>query len=118
GSRALFPTTPASGATRVCHTSGPHLRASAYPERCPMRDPASATDGDLLRRCQTGEERAWDALLRRYERLIYSIPLRCGLNEEDAADVFQFICIQLLNNLERVRDEEHLTAWIITLAKR
>lgn len=83
-----------------------------------MKLSAPASDSDLLRRCQARDERAWDTLLQRYERLVYSVPLRCGLSEEDAADVFQFVCVQLLNNLEKVRGEDHLTAWLITLAKR
>ena len=82
------------------------------------RDYEPGKDSDLLRRCQSGDERAWEALTRRYERLIYSVALRCGLNEEDAADVFQFVCLRLLDNFDRVRGEDHLTPWLITTAKR
>jgi RNA polymerase sigma factor (sigma-70 family) len=83
-----------------------------------IKDFEPANDSDLLRRCQGGDERAWVALTRRYERLIYSVVLRCGLDEDDAADVFQFVCLRLLDNFEKVRDEDHLTAWLITTAKR
>jgi RNA polymerase sigma factor (sigma-70 family) len=57
-------------------------------------------------------------LLRRYQRLLYAIPLRCGLSEDEAADVFQTVCLKLLENLEKLQDERHLTGWLITTTKR
>ncbi len=53
----------------------------------------------------------------RYERLLYSIALRCGLSEDDAADVFQTVCVKLLENLEKLRDDTHLTGWLILTAR-
>src|SRR5438874_170812 len=74
-------------------------------------------DRSLIRACLAGDRQAWETLIRRYERLLYSIPLRCGLSEDDAADVFQTVCVRLLENLEKLRDEGHLTGWLITTAK-
>lgn len=79
-----------------------------------MRD----TDSSLLRGCRAGDREAWEALIRRYQRLLYAIPLRCGLSEEDAADVFQTVCVKLLENLDRLTDEQHLTGWLITTTRR
>jgi len=79
-----------------------------------LRDP----DRSLVRACLAGDPDAWEALIRRYERLLYAIPRRCGLAEEDAADVFQTVCVKLLENLERLREEQHLTAWLVTTARR
>ena len=45
------------------------------------------TDPQLIRACLAGEEAAWRTLVVRYERLIYSIPLRYGLSVDDADDV-------------------------------
>lgn len=76
------------------------------------------SDGALLQACRSGDRGAWEKLVSRYERLLYSIPIRCGLSEEDAADVFQTVCIRLLENLDRLKDQQHLTGWIILTAKR
>jgi RNA polymerase sigma factor (sigma-70 family) len=76
------------------------------------------TDRTLVRACLRGDTRAWETLVHRYERLIYSIPRRCGLGEEDSADVFQTVCVRLLENLERLRDQEKLASWLITTANR
>jgi RNA polymerase sigma factor (sigma-70 family) len=75
-------------------------------------------DSALVRACQAGDRRAWETLIRRYQRLLYAIPIRCGLSEDDAADVFQTVCVRLLENLHKLRDEEHLTGWLITTARR
>jgi RNA polymerase sigma factor (sigma-70 family) len=77
------------------------------------------TDSDrpLIRACLDGDRRAWETLIQRYHRLLYAIPLRCGLSEDDAADVFQTVCVRLLQNLEDLRDEDHLTRWLIITAK-
>lgn len=48
-----------------------------------------ATDAELLDRCRAGDEQAWDELVTRYERLIYSVALRNGVGSDNAADVTQ-----------------------------
>jgi hypothetical protein len=54
---------------------------------------ASLPDPELIEACLKGSGQAWEALLVRYQRLIYSIPLRYGLTESDANDVFQNVSV-------------------------
>src|SRR5207253_7902824 len=61
------------------------------------------SDRPLIRACLAGDRQAWETLIRRYQRLLYAIPIRCGLSEDDAADVFQTVCVRLLENLEKLR---------------
>jgi len=75
-------------------------------------------DSALLQECLSGNREAWENLVKRYSRLIYSIALRCGIGEDDAADVLQSVCIKLLSNLEKLNDDKHLRGWMITTAKR
>src|SRR3990172_5609677 len=37
------------------------------------------SDRDLIHGCRAGESEAWETLVGKYERLVYSIPLNCGL---------------------------------------
>jgi RNA polymerase sigma factor (sigma-70 family) len=67
----------------------------------------------LVAECLAGDERAWSALLDRYKNLIYSIPLRYGAPHQDAADIFQAVCLDLFNELPRLRDAEALQGWLI-----
>ena len=46
------------------------------------------TDKELLISCRGGDESSWQALVDRYQRLIYAIPRRAGLNEDQAGEVF------------------------------
>jgi RNA polymerase sigma factor (sigma-70 family) len=67
----------------------------------------------IVSQCLAGDERAWSALLDRYKNLIYSIPLRYGTPHQDAADIFQAVCLDLFNELPRLRDAEALQGWLI-----
>lgn len=67
----------------------------------------------LVTACLAGDERAWSVLVDRYKNLIYSIPLRYGTSPQDAADIFQTVCLDLFNELPRLRDAEALQSWLI-----
>ncbi len=73
---------------------------------------------DLLRACQAGDVHAWERLLTRYERLVFSIPLNYGLSADDAADITQITFTILLQSLDRLTDEVRLAAWLATVARR
>ena len=77
-----------------------------------------STDEQLLAACLKGDQAAWDSLVDRYAALIYSIPLKYGFRETDAADVFQSVCVTLLEKLGTVREPRGLAAWIITTTSR
>jgi RNA polymerase sigma factor (sigma-70 family) len=76
------------------------------------------TDEELLALCRRGGQAAWAVLVRRYQRLIYTIPRRAGLGDDAAADVFQFTFARLVEHLDRVEDASRLRAWLVTTAKR
>jgi RNA polymerase sigma factor (sigma-70 family) len=75
-------------------------------------------DSDLLTACRAGDEQAWQALLDKYERLVYSIPLNYGLSREDAADVAQIAFTSLIQSLESLRDDSNLGGWLALVARR
>lgn len=79
---------------------------------------SDATDEALIAACLRGEAAAWTALIDRYAALIYSIPLKYRLSDADAADVFQSVCVTLLEKLDTVRAPRGLAAWIITTTSR
>jgi RNA polymerase sigma factor (sigma-70 family) len=75
-------------------------------------------DAELIEACLEGSGQAWEALLVRYQRLIYSIPLRYGLHLHDANDVFQNVSLLLWENLGRLRDRSRLGAWLSVTTRR
>ena len=76
------------------------------------------SDEQLLAGCRRGDEGAWEALVLRYQRLIYAIPRRAGLDEDAAAEIFQDVFTTLLESIEAIEQPSRLQAWLVTTAKR
>lgn len=72
----------------------------------------------LLERCADGDEVAWDEIVSRYERLVYAIPVREGLDPDAAADVTQETFAALIRSLDRITEPERLGAWLMTVSRR
>ena len=76
------------------------------------------TDEQLLLACRRGEEAAWEALVKRYQRLIFTVARRAGLDEDLAAEVFQDVFATLLENIDSIEQPSRLHAWLVTTARR
>jgi RNA polymerase sigma factor (sigma-70 family) len=73
----------------------------------------SREDQSLVQKCLRGSEEAWSALIDKYKNLIFSIPIKRGFSPEDAADIFQAVCLKLVSELPRLREPRALPAWLI-----
>jgi RNA polymerase sigma factor (sigma-70 family) len=67
----------------------------------------------LVRECRDGNQAAWSALIDKYKNLIFSVPIKFGLSREDAADIFQSVCLDLLSSLPRLREPVALPKWLM-----
>ncbi len=100
------------GLVFTTRTSGvPSVESLGVSERLP-------SDSTLLELCYDGDVEAWDRLVARYERLIFSVALRNGVDRADAADVTQSTFESLLEALPQIRDERRLASWLMTVARR
>ena len=72
-------------------------------------------DTRLVRECLDGNEEAWSALIDRYKNLIFSIPIKYGFSTDDATDIFQSVCLDLLSELPKLRDAKALPKWIMQI---
>jgi len=79
---------------------------------------AGSSDRDLIESCLRGEQTGWTQLLAKYERLIYSVARALCPDREDCSDVFQNVCLALYQNLERLRSDQIVSAWLITVTRR
>ena len=77
-----------------------------------------SSDPELVSLCLAGDAKAWEALIMRYKRLIYSIPLRFSLSVADASDVFQSVCLILIEHLHELKMEYSLASWLTTTTSR
>jgi RNA polymerase sigma factor (sigma-70 family) len=94
---------------------------TAGADRAPALPPVrradwASSDRKLVSACLAGDEEAWAALVRKYKNLIYVIPLRYGAPPEDAADIFQAVCIELFRELPRLRNADCLRGWLMTVS--
>jgi RNA polymerase sigma factor (sigma-70 family) len=76
------------------------------------------TDSELVAACLAGEAAAWEALILRYQRLIFHIPLRMGFGQSDAEDIFQNVSLKLCLHLSELRQTERLAGWIAQVARQ
>jgi RNA polymerase sigma factor (sigma-70 family) len=84
-------------------------KASAKPE-------AKWNDTRLVKECLSGDEAAWAQLIDKYKALIYSIPIKYNLPPQEAADVFQSTCVELLVRLPELREPRALPKWLMQVA--
>ena len=73
----------------------------------------AASDAQLVRECLRGRESAWTALVAKYKNLVFSIPIKSGFGRDEAADIFQAVCLDLLHELPRLRNPQALAGWLI-----
>lgn len=74
------------------------------------------TDTLLVKECLRGSEEAWSILIDTYKSLIFSIPIKYGFSVDDATDIFQAVCVELLSELPRLRKPKALPKWIMQVA--
>jgi RNA polymerase sigma factor (sigma-70 family) len=82
------------------------------------RHALSTEDDHLIAACLNGDEHAWRTLLERYNRLIYTIPLRFGFSHGVAEEIFQEVCIIVLEKLVTLQEPARFRSWLITIVRR
>jgi RNA polymerase sigma factor (sigma-70 family) len=89
---------------------------SPLTSKAAKKPPAAWNDTRLVKECLAGNEEAWSLLIDKYKALIYSIPVKYGLAPQEAADVFQATCTELLVRLPELREPRALPKWLIQVA--
>lgn len=82
-----------------------------------MTDPYRDDDA-LVAALRRGDASAWNAFVTRYERLIYSVPRRMGLDADESADVMQDVLVAFLRGLPKLREAKTLPRWLTRTAFR
>jgi hypothetical protein len=68
------------------------------------------SDRELISSCREDKTGAWEAMLEKYERLVFSIPLNYRLPRADAADVSQLTFTILIQSPDSLGDV--VAAWV------
>jgi len=67
---------------------------------------------DSLIRARAGDRLAFASLVRRYQRLVYSLALRMLSDGHEAEDLAQEVFMQLHRRLDRIESDAHLLFWL------
>jgi RNA polymerase sigma factor (sigma-70 family) len=78
----------------------------------------AGTDSELWQAVLDGSEQAWEALVRRYEALVYTVATRFGLSLADSADCFQETWLKLYTHRKTIGQADRISAWLVTTTKR
>jgi RNA polymerase sigma factor (sigma-70 family) len=71
----------------------------------------------LVRRAASGDQHAWEGLVEKYGRLIWSITRDFKLVESDAADVFQTTWMRLIEHIDRIQHADRVGSWLASTAR-
>jgi RNA polymerase sigma factor (sigma-70 family) len=71
----------------------------------------------LVKRAVAGDTRAWEGLIDKYGRLIWSITREFRLAESDAADVFQTTWMRLIEHVDRLDHPDRVGSWLAATAR-
>ena len=71
----------------------------------------------LVKRAAAGDTRAWERLVEKYGRLIWSITREFKLVESDAADVFQTTWMRLIEHINRIEYPDRIGSWLAATAR-
>jgi RNA polymerase sigma-70 factor (ECF subfamily) len=73
--------------------------------------------GDLLGRCRTGDELAWEALVRQFQGRVYAIAYHYAGNREEARDLAQEIFVRLYQTRGRWAKADMFVPWLIRVSR-
>jgi RNA polymerase sigma factor (sigma-70 family) len=80
---------------------------------------SALTDAQLVARCRSGDQAAWNELVERFSRYVYAICVQAfRLAQHDAEDVFQEVFARVYQHLGRLRSDEAIRPWIAQLTRR
>jgi RNA polymerase sigma-70 factor (ECF subfamily) len=72
-------------------------------------------DIQLVARARTGDERAFKALLEKYERAVFTICLRMVRNRDEATDLAQEAFIKTFSSLDRYNPAYAFSSWLFKI---
>jgi RNA polymerase sigma-70 factor (ECF subfamily) len=73
-------------------------------------------DQELVARAKAGELAAFEELVQRHERQVYSLALRMLRHQQDAEDVTQQTFLSALEHLKGFRGEASFSTWLLRIA--
>ncbi|MGE4284871.1 MAG: sigma-70 family RNA polymerase sigma factor, partial [Clostridia bacterium] len=74
------------------------------------------TDYEIIQLCLKGDQDAFEGLVNRYKKLIYTIVYRILNDKEEANDIAQEVFIKLFLSLDKYNPEYKFSTWSAKVA--
>ena len=94
-------------------TTTPQVKSVTLESRFMSDRPVS----EMLKAASGGDQDAWNQLVDRYGRLVWSVVRGFRLDDAAAHDVFQTVWLRLIEHADRIREPERLPGWLSITAK-
>ena len=102
----------------MCDATSPWRSALGPPARLGSITVVERSDAQLLQQVLAGDQTAWDELVARHQRRLWTIARARGLDHDAAHDAIQSTWLCLLDHIEQIRDPAALRGWLNTVMKR
>jgi RNA polymerase sigma-70 factor (ECF subfamily) len=76
----------------------------------------SSTDRALVERAVAGDARAFEDLVKAYQRMVSGVAWRYGIRQADLEDVVSEVFVKLYRNLHRFRPDHPFSTWLYRLS--
>ena len=77
---------------------------------------AERSDEEIVRLCQSGDRKAFDALVERHHRLVYNVAFRMVHDPDDAADIAQGVFVKVYEKIDGFDDRFRFFSWLYKIA--
>ncbi|MDR2769599.1 MAG: sigma-70 family RNA polymerase sigma factor [Puniceicoccales bacterium] len=81
-----------------------------------LAEQSAAEDRLWIGRVRSGNTRAFNFLIRKYQRRLYSVVYNITSNKVDAADLTQEILVKAFKGLHTFKGESHFYTWLYRIA--
>lgn len=72
---------------------------------------------ELMERASLGDQEAWNDLVDRFDRLVWSVIRGFRLDDATSRDVSQTVWLRLVENLDKIRSPDAVGSWLATTAR-
>lgn len=73
------------------------------------------TDAELVSQCIQGDSGAFEEIVTRYKKLVYSVVYKMINDKEEVHDVAQEVFIRLYKSLDKYNPEYRMSTWIVKI---
>jgi len=77
----------------------------------------TAHEGNLIKRCRDGDQRAMEQIVKLYEKQVYNTAFGIVGNQEDAQDITQDVFLTIWNKIGQFKFRSKFSTWIYQIAK-